>query len=46
MRKIKLTQKVIVQLCVIAGLFFMLLFFAISQKISLGQKYQKIYFNG
>ena len=46
MQKIKLTKKVIIELLVIAGLFLVLLFFAVSQKITIGQKYQQVYFNG
>ena len=46
MQKIKLTKKVIIELFVIAGLFLVLLFFAVSQKVAIGQKYQQVYFNG
>ena len=46
MQKIELTKKVIIELFVIAGLFLVLLFFAISQKVTIGQKYQQVYFNG
>ena len=46
MQKIELTKKVIIELFVIAGLFLVLLFFAVSQKVTIGQKYQQVYFNG
>ena len=46
MQKIELTKKVIIELFVIAGLFLVLLFFAVSQKVAIGQKYQQVYFNG
>jgi hypothetical protein len=45
MQKIELTKKVIIELFVIAGLFLVLLFFAVSQKVTIGQKYQQASFN-
>lgn len=46
MQKIKMTRKIIIQVCCVAGLFFILLFCALAQKICLGQKYQQVYYNG
>lgn len=46
MQKIELTPKIIVRICAVGALFFFLLLISISQKISIGQKYEHVYFNG
>lgn len=46
MQKIELTPKKIVQLGAIGALFLFLLLICISQKISIGQKFERVYFNG
>lgn len=42
----KPTAGTIVQACIIGGLFLFLLFSALSQKITIGQKYQQVFYNG
>lgn len=46
MQKRKLTQKTILQLCAVGGLFLYLLFFAVSEKVAVGQPYLQIFYNG
>lgn len=46
MQKIKLTPKIIVRICAVGALFLFLLLISISQKISLGQKFERVCFNG
>lgn len=46
MRKIEVTPKILGQICCVAGLFLILLFLALSQRICIGQKYQQVYYNG
>ncbi len=45
MIKLELTNKMKVQLACVCGLFFIMLYIAVSQHISLGQRYQKVIVN-
>ena len=46
MQKIKLTPKTLGQVGCVAGLSLFLLYFAVSQKVCIGQKYQQVFYNG
>lgn len=46
MQKIKLTPRLIIRISMIAAFFLFLLLVSISQKISIGQKFERVFFNG